>query len=142
MNYGRDGAMRFDDNGGRAANYEPNSFGGPVETGEPLYVGMEARGLSGSHGPDMREVDDFTQAGDLYRLMSEDEKDRLVAAIAESLSQVQRTEIGDAIVCRSLAHFRRADREYGRRVAVAVKARRGGVRTACLRAGEAAKPQS
>ncbi|MCY3670587.1 MAG: catalase [Alphaproteobacteria bacterium] len=142
MNYGRDGAMRFDDNGGRSANYEPNSFGGPVGTGEPLYAGMETRGLSGSYGPEAREVDDFAQAGDLYRLMSEDEKDRLVAAIAESLSQVQRTEIGDAIVCRSLGHFCRADREYGRRVAVAVKARRGGVRTACFRAGEAAKDQS
>lgn len=30
-NYQRDGAMRFDANGGGAVNYEPNSFGGPVE---------------------------------------------------------------------------------------------------------------
>src|SRR6056297_2551193 len=29
--YQRDGAMRFDNNGGNAPNYEPNSFGGPVE---------------------------------------------------------------------------------------------------------------
>ena len=28
--YNRDGAMRFDGNGGGAANYEPNSFGGPI----------------------------------------------------------------------------------------------------------------
>ncbi|MCF6150866.1 MAG: catalase, partial [Candidatus Kuenenia stuttgartiensis] len=27
--YQRDGAMRFDDNGGASVNYEPNSFGGP-----------------------------------------------------------------------------------------------------------------
>src|SRR6478672_11466452 len=30
-NYHRDGAMRFDGNEGGAVNYEPNSFGGPVE---------------------------------------------------------------------------------------------------------------
>ena len=34
-NYGRDGFMRFDGNEGRAKNYEPNSFGGPVQTNEP-----------------------------------------------------------------------------------------------------------
>lgn len=30
-NYHRDGAMRVDGNGGGAVNYEPNSFGGPVD---------------------------------------------------------------------------------------------------------------
>jgi catalase len=30
-NYQRDGQMRFDDNGGRSPNYQPNSFGGPVD---------------------------------------------------------------------------------------------------------------
>jgi catalase len=29
--YARDGVMRFDGNYGGAVNYEPNSFGGPVE---------------------------------------------------------------------------------------------------------------
>jgi catalase len=29
--YNRDGSMRFDENGGSGPNYEPNSFGGPVE---------------------------------------------------------------------------------------------------------------
>ena len=29
--YNRDGAMRFDGNGGAAPNYEPNSFGGPTQ---------------------------------------------------------------------------------------------------------------
>ena len=141
LNYGRDGAMRFDGNGGRSVNYEPNSFGGPVETGKPLYAPMETGGLSGSYGPDVRKVDDFAQAGALYRLMSEDERERLVAAIAGSLSQVQRTEVGDTIVCRTICHFRRADPDYGKRVAVAVKALRGGVRTASFRAHEAAAAQ-
>ena len=141
LNYGRDGAMRSDGNGGRSVNYEPNSFGGPAETGEPLYAPMETDGLSGSYGPDVREVDDFAQAGALYRVMSEDERERLVAAIASSLSQVQRTGVGDTIVCRAICHFRRADPDYGKRVAVAVKALRGGVRTASFRAREAAAAQ-
>lgn len=29
--YNKDGAMRFDGNGGQAVNYEPNSFGGPTQ---------------------------------------------------------------------------------------------------------------
>ncbi|MCZ7525843.1 MAG: catalase [Acidimicrobiia bacterium] len=121
QNYGRDGAMRFDDNGGRSVNYEPNSFAGPVQTGEPMYAGMETGGLSGSYGPEIRDVDDFRQAGDLYRLMSGEEQERLVAAIAGSLSRVQPTDIGEGIVERSVEHFRRADPEYGRRVEEAVK---------------------
>jgi catalase len=35
-NYGRDGAMRVDDDGGAAKNYEPNSYGGPEQTDAPL----------------------------------------------------------------------------------------------------------
>ena len=35
-NYGRDGLMAGHGNGGRADNYEPNSFDGPVETGRAL----------------------------------------------------------------------------------------------------------
>jgi catalase len=34
--YHRDGAMRSDDNGGSSPNYEPNSFGGPIE--DPRYI--------------------------------------------------------------------------------------------------------
>jgi catalase len=124
QNYGRDGAMRFDDNGGRSVNYEPNSFGGPAQTDEPLYAGLETGGLSGSYDPVIRDVDDFAQAGDLYRLMSADEQQRLVDAIAGSLSQVQRTPIGDGIVERSVDHFRRADPDYGSRIDSAVAALR------------------
>ena len=124
QNYGRDGAMRFDDNGGRSVNYEPNSFGGPAQTDEPLYAGLETGGLSGSYDPVIRDVDDFAQAGDLYRLMPAGEQQRLVDAIAGSLSQVQRTPIGDGIVGRSIGHFRRADPDYGSRIDSAVAALR------------------
>jgi catalase len=119
-NYGRDGAMRFNDNGKRAKNYEPNSFDGPVQTGEPLYAGLESTGLSGTYPWDDRQSDDFGQAGAMYRLISEDAKQRLVDAIADGLSQVSKEDI----IERSIGHFRAADPDYGARVEQAVKARR------------------
>ena len=74
-NYGRDGAMRTDGNHGREKNYEPNSFGGPVQTGQPQWAPIEVAGLTGNHVPEHhRDDNDFVQAGDLYRLMSEAEK--------------------------------------------------------------------
>ncbi len=46
-NYGRDGAMRFDDNGGRSKNYEPNSYDGPAQSGEPYPFGYAFGGALG-----------------------------------------------------------------------------------------------
>ena len=119
-NYGRDGAMRFDARYGREKNYEPNSYGGPVETGDPLYASLEG-GPSGTYSWNDHDLDDFSQAGSLYRLMPEDAKDRLVDSIATGLAQVTR----DDVVERSIASFTQADPDYGARVETAVKQRRG-----------------
>lgn len=116
-NYGRDGGMRFDGNGGRGKNYEPNSFNGPAQTNEPTGLGVNLNGGTGTYVPVRHAEDnDFVQAGALYRVMSEPERERLVANIAGSLSQVTREDI----ITRSIAHFRNADEEYGARVAQAV----------------------
>ena len=117
-NYGRDGTMSFQGNGGRAKNYEPNSFDGPVQTNQPNYVGLESGGASGT-SPSVGHVedDDFVQAGELYRLMSPGEQQRLVDNIAGSLAQVSR----DEIITRSIAHFRAADSTYGQRIETTVK---------------------
>ncbi len=118
-NYGRDGAMRFDANGGRAKNYEPNSFNGPAETSEPTYARIEVSGLTGTHKPVLHKEDsDFVQAGALYRLMKPEEKDRLIANIAGNLGKVTR----DDIVTRAIGHFRAADADYGARLEAAIKA--------------------
>jgi catalase len=120
-NYGRDGAMRFDANGGAAANYEPNGRGGPAETGAPFELGYDASGSVGPRGLLRHaEDDDFVQAGALYRVMKEDERGRLVDNIGASLAQVTRPEV----VERSIEHFGKADAEYGRRLADAVAWRR------------------
>jgi catalase len=113
--------MRGSDNAGATKNYEPNSFGGPVETREPLNAPLAGDGPSGTYEWDSREGDDFVQAGALYRVMDELARARLVANIAGSLAQVSKNEI----IERSVAHFRAADAEYGERIATAVAQLRG-----------------
>jgi catalase len=126
-NYGRDGAMRFDDNGGRSKNYEPNSHDGPVQTGTPHDLGYDVSGSVGPRGlVKHAQDDDFVQAGALYRVMTEPERVRLIDNIAGGLARVSRPEV----IERSIEHFRKADPEYGRRLAVAVAERRATARNA------------
>ena len=122
--YGRDGLMAGGANGGRAKNYEPNSFDGPVETGDPLYGALEGDGPSGTYDWQDRDGDDFSQAGDLYRLQDQAARTRLVENLATGLSQVSPGPVGNGIVARSIAHLRAADPEYGARVEALVKERR------------------
>jgi catalase len=119
-NYGRDGAMRFDAYG-RDKNYEPNSFGGPAQTGWPVYGSLATDGPSGTYRWDQRESDDFDQVAALYSLMPEDAKSRLVVNIASGLAQISK----DDIIDRSIAHFAHAHPDYGARIEAAVKERRG-----------------
>jgi len=102
-------------------NYEPNSFGGPVQTGQELYDGFDMSGTSGHYPQVPRQVDDFKQPGDLYRLMSKDAQQRLVDNIAGSLAHVSRADI----IARSIEHFRNADAELGRRITEGIAAQRG-----------------
>lgn len=110
-NYYRDGAMRFDGNAGGAVNYEPNSFNGPAE--DP-HVKEPPLALSGAVDRyDHRAGnDDYTQAGNLFRLMSQEEKERLMDAIAGAMQGVPVD-----IQKRQIAHFEKADPAYGSGVA-------------------------
>jgi len=117
-NYGRDGAMRFDDNGGRSKNYEPNSYGAPGQTGAAYDLGYDVTGSVGPHGLVRHAEDnDFVQAGALYSVMSEEERHRLVGNIAGSLAQVSRQDVID----RSIDHFASAHADLGRRIAEAIE---------------------
>ena len=116
-NYGRDGAMRFDANGGGEKNYGPNSFGGPVQSGERYDAPVAVTGDAGSHAPARhREDDDFVQAGNLFRMMDAEARERLVGNIAASLGRVSR---GD-IIERSVGHFRAADPQFGEALDAAI----------------------
>ncbi|WP_145699689.1 catalase, partial [Bacillus paralicheniformis] len=110
-NYQRDGQMRFDSNGGGSVYYEPNSFGGPQETPENKTTAYPVSGSADSTAYDHN--DHYTQAGDLYRLLSEEERTRLVSNIVGSMKQVTK----DEIKLRQIQHFYKADPEYGTRVA-------------------------
>ncbi|MCY8340564.1 catalase KatA [Bacillus haynesii] len=110
-NYQRDGQMRFDSNGGGSVYYEPNSLGGPQESPENKTTAYPVSGSADSTAYDHN--DHYTQAGDLYRLLSEEERTRLVSNIVGSMKQVTK----DEIKLRQIQHFYKADPEYGTRVA-------------------------
>jgi catalase len=113
-NYHRDGAMRFDGNGGGSVNYEPNSFGGPVEDPRAKELPLAIHGAADRY--DHREGnDDYTQAGNLYRLMTPESRDRLHKAIAGAMAGVPAE-----IVERQLDHFAKADSRYGEGVRAAL----------------------
>ena len=112
--YHRDGQMRFDGNGGGAVNYEPNSMGGPVQDERfkepPLKISGDADRYDHREGND-----DYTQAGNLYRLLPEDERQRLHKAIAGAMRGVPKE-----IIERQLGHFAKADPAYAEGVRAAL----------------------
>ena len=114
-NQQRDGQMAGvgnDENAGPARNYEavnaagtsPSGFG----HGDP---GWALAGVAGRYD-ERGTSDDFTQAGNLFRLMTPDAKDRLTTNIANAMSPVS-----DDIKQRQLGHFMKADPDYGSAVA-------------------------
>ena len=109
--YNRDGHMRFDGNDGGAVNYQPNSFNGPIDNKKmkepPLKISGDADRYDHRAGND-----DYTQAGDLYRLIAEDKKVLLIDNIVQAMLPVP-----EEIKRRQIAHFYKADPDYGKRVA-------------------------
>ncbi|KAJ1673972.1 catalase A [Spiromyces aspiralis] len=117
-NHQRDGLMVVDGNGGSAPNYEPNSFGGPYQTNNRTssYAALTVRGQVGRHTYELTD-DDFVQAGDLYRLMDQGARARLVSNIVGHLKKAK-----PFIQKRMVAHFKRADSEYGARIEQGLRA--------------------
>jgi len=110
--------MRGDGNGCRSKNYEPNSFNDPVQTNEPHDKPIAVQGVTGAQKQSLHSADDdFSQGGDLYRVMSKDEKARLIENIAGNLSAVKR----DDIIARSIDHFRKADNDLGAQLEKRIK---------------------
>jgi catalase len=107
----RDGQMRSDSNGGASVYYEPNSVGGATESAENKPAPFEVSGLADSVGYDHH--DHYTQPGDLYRLLSEEERARLVANIVGAITPVENVEIK----LRQIGHWYKADPEFGTRIA-------------------------
>ncbi|MFJ7745333.1 catalase KatA [Peribacillus sp. NPDC097295] len=107
----RDGFMRADDNGKGSVYYEPNSFGGATESHENKLTPFEVSGQAAQVSYDHH--DHYTQAGDLYRLLSKEERTRLVETVVGAMKPVELEEIK----LRQIGHFYKADTEYGTRIA-------------------------
>ena len=107
--YHKDGAMRFfrNDSGNPDAYYEPNSFGGPAE--DPAYREPPLRLAGNADRYDHRcGNDDYTQPGNLFRLMTHEQRERLMDNIRDAMQGVPLE-----IVRRQVTHFYRADPDYG-----------------------------
>jgi catalase len=109
--YQRDGAMRFDGNGGGTPNYQPNTAGGPADSDAFAEPALALDGDAGRYSH-RDGNDDYTQAGDLYRLMSPAQQAELVANIVGHMKPVMR-EIQE----RQVRHFYQADAAYGAAIA-------------------------
>lgn len=105
--YHMDGSMNFLKPSSSDAYYEPNTMGGPVENEAfaepPLQISGDADRYDHREGND-----DYTQPGNLFRLMSDDQKQQLFNNIAEAMQGVPQE-----IVDRQLGHFDKADPDYG-----------------------------
>jgi catalase len=114
-NQQRDGTMAIA-NGGSAQNYQPVDSNGSNPQG--LGHGEPALALDGGAARyDGRgKEDDYTQAGNLFRLLPAEEKLNLFNNIAGPLSQVNAE-----IMARQLGHFDQADPAYGAGVRAALK---------------------
>ena len=119
--YHADGAMRLAGPANPDAYYEPNSFGGPAQN--PQYAEPPLKISGDAARYDHREGnDDYTQPGNLFRLMTPDARERLMDNIAAAMEGVP-----EEIVRRQIVHFHRADPAYGAGVA-----RRMGIDVASL----------
>ncbi len=107
--YHRDGHLRHDN--GTGPDYEPNSFGGPAE--DPRYRTIPVKIHGNGDRYNHREGnDDYTQPGNLFRLLSAEEKKRLIGNIVGSM-----TGIPARIQMKQIEHFYKADPAYGKGVA-------------------------
>ena len=73
---GRDGFLYDGRHGGRARTTSRTASAARSRPDRPLWQPIAVTGATGNHAaPSHAEDDDFVQAGNLYRLMSEDEKE-------------------------------------------------------------------
>lgn len=112
--YHMDGAMNFTEPSSSDAYYEPNTMGGAVEDADfaepPLKISGDADRWNHRDGND-----DYTQPGNLFRLMSPEQQQQLFENIAEAMQGVPQE-----IIDRQLAHFNRANPAYGAGVSNAI----------------------
>ncbi len=111
-NYQRDGFMTVNGNQGSAPNYFPNSVEGSPQP-EPSLLDVhpyDISGVVGRHVPS-HPNSDFEQPGNLYRLMTPEQRTRLINNIVGHLKGARAD-----IQARMIDIFSKADHEYGARI--------------------------
>jgi len=109
----RDGQMRVDGNYGSTLGYEPNSYGEWQEQPEHKEPPLELDGAA-DHW-DHREDDDYSQTGDLFRLMSKEQQQVLFENTARAMGDAPKE-----IKIRHIGNCLKADEAYGKGVAQAL----------------------
>ncbi|GLT17535.1 catalase [Vibrio zhanjiangensis] len=106
--YHRDGAMRVDGNYGSTIGYEPNSQQEWAEQPDFSEPPMRICG-DADHYDHRVDEDYFSQAGNLFRLMNEEQRQRLFDNTARAMQGVPK-----AIQERHINHAFQADEDYGK----------------------------
>lgn len=113
FNSQRDGQMATAQDYGSRANYWPSSREGMPDVA-PQYAdpAWDIGQTIVDRYDSTVDHDDYTQAGNLFRMFDDDHRDRLATRIAGVLGQAR-----EEVQMRQLCHFFRADEDYGKRVA-------------------------
>ena len=113
--YHRDGAMRVDGNYGAMPAYSPNSYGYWTSQPEVSEPPLDLSGAMWRYDPNDDPTDDnFRAGGELYRVMTEAQKQLLISNTANDIMSVTKN-----IKYRHAAHCYLADKDYGERFAKA-----------------------
>lgn len=113
--YHKDGAMRVDDNNGAELIYSPNSYGGWVDHQQHGEPDLKLDGAMNTYSYREDDNDYYTQPGMYFRLMTDDQKQRLFDNTAGDMEGVE-----EHIKLRHIAHCYFADKDYGKGVAEAL----------------------
>lgn len=113
--YHRDGAMRVDGNQGGRLHYEPNSQGEWQEQPDFSEPPLVLEGAADRFDYWEDEPDYFTQAGNLFRLMSAEQQQVLFENTARNMNGVP-----DDIKMKHICHCMQADPAYGQGIAKAL----------------------
>lgn len=114
--YHRDGAMRVDGNYGRITANEPNTQGEWQEQPDFREPPLAIEGAA-DHWNHREDTDYFSQPGNLFRLMNDQQKQALFDNTARAISGAS-----DDLKERHIYHCTQADPAYGAGVAAAIKA--------------------
>ena len=110
----RDGQMRVDGNHGATLGYEPNSYGEWQEQPEHKEPPLEIDGAA-DHWNHREDTDYYSQAGNLFRLMSKAQQQVLFENTARAMGDAPKE-----IKTRHIGNCLKADKAYGQGVAKAL----------------------